>query len=41
MRDRHPDALTPREQQVLALLKQGYSNRDIANELRISLSGAK
>jgi DNA-binding CsgD family transcriptional regulator len=36
-----PDALTPREQQVLDLLKRGYSNRDIAKELQISLSGAK
>lgn len=36
-----PDALTPREQQVLDLLKHGYSNRDIADELQISVAGAK
>jgi DNA-binding CsgD family transcriptional regulator len=41
MRLSDPDSLTPREQQVLDLLKRGYSNRDIANELGISLSGAK
>ncbi|HEU0074150.1 MAG TPA: helix-turn-helix transcriptional regulator [Dehalococcoidia bacterium] len=41
MQRRDPDVLTPREQQVLALLKRGYSNRDIANELQITLSGAK
>jgi DNA-binding CsgD family transcriptional regulator len=41
MRRREPGALTSREQQVLAMLKRGYSNRDIANELSISLSGAK
>jgi DNA-binding CsgD family transcriptional regulator len=41
MQRRAPDSLTPREQQVLALLKRGYSNRDIAAELQISLSGAK
>jgi DNA-binding CsgD family transcriptional regulator len=40
-RRRDPDALTPREQQVFALLKRGYSNRDIAEELGISLAGAK
>ena len=33
--------LTPREGQVVALLRRGYSNRDIAEELGISLGGAK
>ncbi len=37
MQRRDPDALTPREQEVLDLLKRGYSNRDIAAELQISL----
>jgi len=41
MRRREPGALTAREQQVLALLKQSYSNRDIADDLQISLAGAK
>jgi DNA-binding CsgD family transcriptional regulator len=41
MQRRDPDTLTPREQQVLDLLKRGYSNRDIASELQISLAGAK
>jgi DNA-binding CsgD family transcriptional regulator len=36
-----PGLLTPREWEVLGLLRQGLSNRDIADELQISLSGAK
>jgi DNA-binding CsgD family transcriptional regulator len=41
MQPNDPDALTPRERQVLDLVKRRYSNRDIAAELGISLSGAK
>ena len=32
--------VTPREQQVLNLLVQGFSNREIGGELSISLRGA-
>ncbi len=41
MRRRNVDGLTPREQQVLGMLQRGYSNRDVAEELQISLGGAK
>ena len=37
----HPDILTPREWEALALLRQGLSNEEIAQRLGISLSGAK
>jgi DNA-binding CsgD family transcriptional regulator len=36
-----PDVLTPREWEVLALLREGLSNREVAEGLGISLSGAK
>jgi DNA-binding CsgD family transcriptional regulator len=35
------DVLTPREYEVLALLREGLSNRQIAERLGISLAGAK
>jgi len=37
----HPDVLTPREWEVLALLREGLSNEEIAQRLGISLAGAK
>jgi DNA-binding CsgD family transcriptional regulator len=40
-RPRHPDILTPREWEVLALLREGRSNEEIAQRLHISLAGAK
>ncbi|MEX1254549.1 MAG: glutamate racemase [Dehalococcoidia bacterium] len=40
-RPRHPDILTPREWQVLRLLRRGCSNREIAARLGISPGGAK
>lgn len=40
-RPRTRDILTPREWEVLARLRQGLSNREIANELNLSLAGAK
>ncbi len=40
-RPRHPDILTPREWQVLTLLRQGLTNEQIAQRLGISYDGAK
>lgn len=40
-RPRHPETLTPRQQEVLALLRRGLTNDQIAAELRISVDGAK
>jgi Tol biopolymer transport system component/DNA-binding CsgD family transcriptional regulator len=37
----HPDILTPREWEVLALLREGLSNTQIAQRLGISHAGAK
>ena len=39
-RPKHPDILTPREWEVLALLREGFSNDKIAQRLGISLAGA-
>src|SRR5881296_4003364 len=40
-RPRHPDILTPREWEVLELLRERLSNEQIAERLGISLDGAK
>ena len=40
-RPRHPETLTPRQQEVLALVRQGLTNEEIAQRLGISLDGAK
>ena len=40
-RPSHPDILTPREQEVLALLREGLTNPRIAERLSITLDGAK
>ena len=40
-RPRHPDILTPREWEVLALLREGLSNPDIAARLGIGREGVK
>ncbi len=37
----HPDILTPREWEVLDLLREGVSNEEIAQRLGITLAGAK
>src|SRR5574341_1993139 len=37
----HPDILTPREWEVLALLREGLSDQAIGYRLGISLDGAK
>jgi DNA-binding NarL/FixJ family response regulator len=37
----HPDILTPREWQVLDLLRQGLTNEQIAQRLDISFATAK
>lgn len=40
-RPRHPDVLTPRQQEVLELVREGHSNPEIAQRLGISVDGAK
>lgn len=40
-RPAHPDVLTPRQWEVLALLRQGLSNEQIAWRLGISVDGVK
>ena len=40
-RPSHPDILTPREQEVLTLLREGLTNPQIAERLSITLDGAK
>lgn len=40
-RPKTPGVLTPREYEVLALLRDGLSNREVAERLGISLAGAK
>jgi DNA-binding CsgD family transcriptional regulator len=37
----YPDVLTPRQWQVLALLREGLTNEQIADRLGISLDGVK
>jgi DNA-binding CsgD family transcriptional regulator len=40
-RPRHPDVLTPREQDVLALIRDGLTNEQIAERLNIDFETAK
>ncbi|MCH7945752.1 MAG: DNA-binding response regulator, partial [Armatimonadetes bacterium] len=40
-RPKHPGILTPREWEVLALLRQSLTNDEVAQRLAISLAGAK
>ena len=40
-RPRHPDILTPREWQVLDLVRQGLTNEQIALRLDVSLATAR
>lgn len=37
----YPDVLTPRQQEVLELVREGHTNAEIARELGISHDGAK
>jgi DNA-binding CsgD family transcriptional regulator len=37
----YPDLLTPRQQEVLELVREGLTNREIAERLDITLDGAK
>ena len=37
----HPDILTPRQWEVLALIRDGCTDQQIADRLGISLDGAK
>jgi DNA-binding CsgD family transcriptional regulator len=37
----HPDVLTPRQQEVLELVRRGMTNDEIARQLGISPDGAK
>ena len=40
-RPRHPETLTPRQQEVLELVREGMTNRQIAEQLGISPDAAK
>src|SRR5581483_12054235 len=40
-RPRHPEVLTPRQFEVLELVRRGYSNDEIGRRLGISRDGAK
>ena len=40
-RPRYPDVLTPRQWEVLRLVREGLSNEEIARRLGISVDGAK
>lgn len=40
-RPRHPEVLTPREQEVLSLIREGYTNEQIAARLGIEFETAK
>ena len=40
-RPRHPDILTPRQHEVLELVREGLTNPQIAERLGISPDGAK
>ena len=40
-RPRHPETLTPRQQEVLELIRDGLTNRQIARQLGISFDAAK
>jgi DNA-binding CsgD family transcriptional regulator len=40
-RPRHPDVLTPRQREVLQLVREGLTNPQIATRLGISPDGAK
>jgi DNA-binding CsgD family transcriptional regulator len=38
---KNPPALTPREAEIVRLLRRGYSNKEIANELGIAVTTVK